>query len=99
MKTPMQHAPLTTEMQAALDFLEASGDRALVRLYSQWWVRESDGKAGVRALTSGEASSEIVVVRTGTVKGLVARGLMKFTGPRVKGIQYHDRARAELIAR
>lgn len=35
---------LTPHMQRALSVLESTGDRALVRLWSQWWCAESERK-------------------------------------------------------
>ena len=95
---PLQHSPLTKEMQGLLDHMAEAGDRALVRMYSQWWVRESDHRQGFtyERAASGEVKETCVVFRTGTVKGLVLRGLMRFTGPVVKGNQFHAQARAEL---
>ncbi len=34
--------PITTQMQSALALLASTRDRALVRLWSQWWCSESE---------------------------------------------------------
>lgn len=97
---PLQNGgvtPLTPNMHAALDLLAASADRAFVRIWSGWWVREGDyagahqvGPAHVdvtgRAQTSGAfwAADEepYTVVATSTIKALANRGLVKFKGPK-----------------
>lgn len=84
-------------MFAALDHLAASGEDALVRTYSGWWLRESErdeatglGASHVdlndRVVSSGafwaRDRESHVLIPTSVVDGLVARGLMKYTGSR-----------------
>jgi hypothetical protein len=85
---------LTPSMLTTLQHLADRKDQALVRLYSNYWVAESD--AGTNAeirdmngrleasgnwLLAGEAPP-VVIVRTPTVKAMVTRRLLKFVGPK-----------------
>lgn len=86
----------TPLMFAALDHLAASGERALVLTYSGWWVRESEREAArgglgaphvdlkERLVSSGafwaRDREPHVMIPNAVVRGLVARGLMKYTG-------------------
>lgn len=63
----MKAVPLTDSMLTALQLLAAADDHAMVRLYSQWWQRESGG---------GE------VIPTATINALVKRGILKKVGPK-----------------
>lgn len=86
---PQAHAPLTADMEAALQLLARSTDRALVRLYSQSWVLESDKRNGVNQLTAesieaGRPVSDRPVVHTHTVDGLVAARALAPHRPQAK---------------
>lgn len=99
---PPEHAPLTADMEAALQLLARSTDSALVRLHSQWWVLESDARGGVNQLTAeslqaGRPVFDRPVVHTHTVDALVRRARLRLTGPKRKGPGYNGRARAEVI--
>lgn len=81
-------------MLATLQHLESRGDQTLVRLYSGFWIAESDEKTNPlfrevrdfdgRFLGGGgildEYEQPLLVVRTPTVKAMVARGLLKLFG-------------------
>lgn len=90
-------SPLTPNMHAALDLLASDADRPLVRLWSEWWVREVDqakaynlGPALVDVSGRLQASGAFwaageephVLLGTATVKALAKRGLLKFKGPK-----------------
>lgn len=91
---PTQTKPLTPLMLATLQHLASRGDQTLVRLYSGFWIAESDEKTNPlsrktqdfdgRFLASGgildEYEQPLLVVRTTTVKAMVARGLLKLFG-------------------
>lgn len=83
----------TERMFAALDLLADAGDRALVRPYADWWMRESDyadawlGRPHQNmkgSLTQGgfQGSQEnpIVEIPGSVVNGLIERGLLKPVG-------------------
>ena len=93
-RAPTQNKPLTPLMLATLQHLASRGDQTLVRLYSGFWIAESDEKTNPlsretrdfdgRFLASGGILDEhrhpLLVVRTPTVKAMVARGLLKLFG-------------------
>ena len=93
-RVPTQTKPLTPLMLATLQHLASRGDQTLVRLYSGFWIAESDEKTNPlsretrdfdgRFLASGgildEYEQPLLVVRTTTVKAMVARGLLKLFG-------------------
>lgn len=80
-------------MLATLQHLASRGDQTLVRLYSGFWIAESDEKTNplfreVRDFDGlflgggilDEYEQPLLVVRTPTVKAMVARGLLKLFG-------------------
>lgn len=95
-RTSTQNKPMTPLMLAALQHLASQRDHALVRLHSNYWIAESDAKSNPlsremrdvddRLLATGsflEAHQQpLLVVRTSTVKAMVARGLLKLIGPK-----------------
>jgi len=110
-----QNKPLTPLMLAALQHLASHADQAFVRLHSNYWIAESEEKKDPlfremrdlddRFLASGSLLyanlAPLVAIRTPTVKAMVARGLLKFMGPKriVRGAgNSKDYARAVLTA-
>lgn len=99
--------PLTKDMQDALYHLETAEDRAFVRLYSQWWVRESDAIDGLgfreirdtrgRLQHSGTPGEVLIVVRSTTVQALVTRRILSFADPVRTGNGWRGPVRAELV--
>lgn len=92
-RAPTQNNPLTPLMLATLQHLASRGDQTLVRLYSGFWIAESDEKTNPlfrevrdfdgRFLGSGildEHEQPLLVVRTPTVNAMVTRGLFKLLG-------------------
>ena len=86
----------TPHMLAVLEHLAEVQDAAVVRLYSQWWVRASDSTPSNQALSregrdlSGQfrssgskpspVDSGIVLIPTATVKAMERRGLLTMVG-------------------
>lgn len=95
-RTSTQNKPLTPLMLAALQHLAARRDQGLVRLYSNYWIAESEEKndplfremqdLNDRLLATGSFlhahQQPILVIQTSTVKAMAARGLLKFIGPK-----------------
>jgi hypothetical protein len=82
-------------MIVALDYLAQMGDRVLVRMYSQWWIRESEMLGSLRPVAREAIdlndrehfagmnfvdSPPVVVITTSTVKAMAARGILKMVG-------------------
>jgi hypothetical protein len=96
-----QFKPLTRLMLAVLQYLAERRSRVLVRLYSNFWIEESDATSDslfrevrdlgdrlqARGSTLAKDKQPLLVVRTPTVKAMAARGLLELTGSKliVKG--------------
>jgi hypothetical protein len=82
----MEAAPLTDSMRLALQQLATTGDRALTRYLSQWWLPERTQatwpqvSTGGRVISGWASSDAQVLIPTATVKALMRRKLVKATG-------------------
>lgn len=93
----------TPEMLTTLDHMAAGEDRALVRAFGPWWVRESDAGGPWapsvtlqgKLLFSGHGEP-VKMIRDTTVQALVRRGVLSLVGPVRTGNRYRAKARAEL---
>ncbi|MBC5767541.1 hypothetical protein [Ramlibacter albus] len=85
MPTSDTAAPLTAQMEAVVERMRRTQSVAIVRVGSQWWAAEADAEqSGDWGEVDGRFRPRFAAFQTSTVAALVARGVLRFKGPKRK---------------